>query len=45
MDEAIASGISLRNELAQHHKVLSPSDFGFHNAIKSDTGKIYFFGF
>jgi hypothetical protein len=27
------------------HRVLSPSDFGFHNALKDEAGKLWFFDF
>jgi hypothetical protein len=36
---------SLDLVLSQEHRILSPSDFGFHNAIQSADGKLWFFDF
>jgi hypothetical protein len=33
------------DDLAPRHRTLSPSDFGFHNALKQNTGKIVFLDF
>ncbi len=33
------------DDLAPGHRTLSPSDFGFHNALKQNTGKIVFLDF
>ena len=32
-------------DLAPRHRTLSPSDFGFHNALKQNTGEIIFLDF
>jgi len=40
-----AGGTSLERVLARHQSCLSPSDFGFHNALTSATGELVFFDF
>jgi len=42
---AECSGIEFAKELPNHKKTLSPSDFGFHNAIKQADGRIVFLDF
>jgi len=37
--------ISLTACLPQAQRLLSPSDFGFHNAVKDDYGRLYFLDF
>jgi len=37
--------IEFSRKLSQNNLVLSPSDFGFHNAIKDDLGNLYFYDF
>jgi len=39
------SGISPVSELSYDERTLSPSDFGFHNALRRDTGEIVFIDF
>ena len=39
------SGISSVSELSYDERTLSPSDFGFHNALRRDTGEIVFIDF
>ena len=39
------SGISSTSELSYDERTLSPSDFGFHNALRRDTGEIVFIDF
>ncbi len=39
------NGIGWEQELPQQHKTLSPSDFGFHNALRQPDGKIIFYDF
>ncbi|MFV1966435.1 MAG: aminoglycoside phosphotransferase family protein [Pirellulaceae bacterium] len=43
--EAARSGIDLRTELPAASRVLSPSDFGFHNALLDTSGALRFFDF
>ena len=38
-------GLTLDSEISQEDKCLSPSDFGFHNAILSVSGKLRFIDF
>ena len=40
-----AAGIGSDDVLAPHRRTLSPSDFGFHNAISSDAGPLVFVDF
>lgn len=39
------AGASLEVPLHMEHRVLSPSDFGFHNALKDESGRLWFFDF
>ena len=39
------SGISSVSELSNDERTLSPSDFGFHNALRRNTGEIVFIDF
>lgn len=39
------SGLTFEKELALEERTLSPSDFGFHNAIMKRDGRIVFFDF
>ena len=39
------TGLSLDEELADASRCLSPSDFGFHNAIMEPTGRVRFIDF
>jgi hypothetical protein len=39
------AGISLVSELSYDERTLSPSDFGFHNALRRNTGEIVFIDF
>jgi thiamine kinase-like enzyme len=43
--EAKRLGIGVDAVLRQEEKTLSPSDFGFHNALRSPDGKTYFIDF
>ncbi len=38
-------GLSFTDEIKQGDRVLSPSDFGFHNALRQEDGKIFFLDF
>lgn len=38
-------GIDITREIPQHARTLSPSDFGFHNAIRRDDGTLAFVDF
>ena len=40
-----ARGASLRDELPRSQRSLSPSDFGFHNALRRRDGSLVFFDF
>ena len=42
---SLAEAISIDLPLPQQDRCLSPSDFGFHNAIRSDAGDISFIDF
>ena len=42
---ATAAGIDLLQELAPSERCLSPSDFGFHNALLAPDGKLRFIDF
>jgi thiamine kinase-like enzyme len=44
-DEATASGIATTTEIAQADRRISPSDFGFHNALLADSGQLFFLDF
>jgi hypothetical protein len=39
------AGMSFENELSQSQRTLSPSDFGFHNALRHPEGGIFFLDF
>lgn len=43
--EAVASGVSFTQPLPSHALTLSPSDFGFHNAIRRGSGGLVFLDF
>jgi hypothetical protein len=43
--EARANGFSLEQELPPAERCLSPSDFGFHNALDDSSGRITFLDF
>lgn len=36
-------GGAWETELAPSHRILSPSDFGYHNALKTKSGRVVFF--
>ncbi len=38
-------GINWEEDLPLQHRTLSPSDFGFHNALRQEDGKIIFYDF
>ncbi len=38
-------GRAFQTDLPHDGRTLSPSDFGFHNALKTETGEIYFLDF
>jgi len=40
-----ATGISFTSDLDRQERTLSPSDFGFHNAVRRDDGSIVFLDF
>jgi thiamine kinase-like enzyme len=44
-NKLIEEGLPFDNEIGFEDKTLSPSDFGFHNAIKKDTEQIVFLDF
>ncbi len=43
--QAQKKGVDIDMELGKHEKILSPSDFGFHNAIKTNDGILFFIDF
>jgi phosphotransferase family enzyme len=43
--QAAAHGIAMEAPIAKHDRCLSPSDFGFHNAILADDGSLRFVDF
>jgi hypothetical protein len=45
LDDLEAAGIEPDRELARRHLALSPSDFGFHNAIRRGDGSLVFIDF
>lgn len=45
MREAFALGLDLHRPFTEDECCLSPSDFGFHNALASDDGKLVFVDF
>ncbi|MBI4963458.1 MAG: aminoglycoside phosphotransferase family protein [Desulfomonile tiedjei] len=44
-DEAGKIGIGFASRIGRDRQTLSPSDFGFHNALKTETGRIIFLDF
>ena len=44
-EQCAASGISLDTEIPLEQRTLSPSDFGFHNALRANDGRIVFLDF
>ena len=44
-EKSLETGVSLQETIALDKRTLSPSDFGFHNAIKKKDGKIVFCDF
>ena len=40
-----ASGRNFDTQIATHQRSLSPSDFGFHNALRDDGGRVVFLDF
>ena len=42
---ASAAGLDLRAELPAEQRCLSPSDFGFHNALLDADGRLFFYDF
>ncbi len=44
-DDAAGLGLSLETELAGDETVVSPSDFGFHNALVEESGRVVFTDF
>lgn len=40
-----AKGVSSTNEISSDERILSPSDFGFHNALVDQDGRLRFFDF
>lgn len=45
LSEAVTHGIEPKALLADQDRCISPSDFGFHNAIVTPTGKVLFIDF
>jgi hypothetical protein len=45
IDEAFDQGLNLDESLELSERCLSPSDFGFHNALITDSKRLYFFDF
>ncbi len=39
------AGISFQQCIGNNQKILSPSDFGFHNSMKNKNGELFFFDF
>jgi len=37
----VGAGLNLDAELAIEHRTLSPADFGFHNALRTDDGLVF----
>jgi len=44
-DEARAAGLSRSAEIPPADRTLSPSDFGFHNALRDEAGRLVFVDF
>jgi hypothetical protein len=42
---AAATGVNLDETLVDEQRCLSPSDFGFHNALQGTDGRVYFLDF
>jgi hypothetical protein len=45
LDDAAAAGIDVAEELPAGERCISPSDFGFHNALAEPNGRIRFIDF
>lgn len=45
LSQAVTLGIDPKAPLADRDRCISPSDFGFHNAIMSPAGRVYFIDF
>ena len=45
IDEASHQGLNLDESLKLSERCISPSDFGFHNALITDSKRLYFFDF
>ncbi|MBV9565684.1 MAG: aminoglycoside phosphotransferase family protein [Bradyrhizobium sp.] len=45
VDNAKAAGLAIDRPLASNQECLSPSDFGFHNALVDDDGRLTFLDF
>ena len=45
MARATMLGIALDQKIARHERIVSPSDFGFHNALANDNGELTFVDF
>jgi hypothetical protein len=43
--QAAGAGLDLSTPLAMGQRCISPSDFGFHNALREDTGAVRFLDF
>ncbi|MFA5166915.1 MAG: aminoglycoside phosphotransferase family protein [Candidatus Omnitrophota bacterium] len=43
--EASRTGTRMEEELLPDERIISPSDFGFHNSVIGDDGRFYFFDF
>ena len=41
----IGQGVSWEQELLEQYRTLSPSDFGFHNALRTPAGTMVFLDF
>ena len=45
LDQAVTLGIDPKSPLADRDRCISPSDFGFHNAIVAPAGQVFFIDF
>lgn len=45
LDSSIGADESYTEKLSKSERCISPSDFGFHNALSTDSGKLYFIDF
>ncbi len=45
LESTASLNMDLDKDMPANEKCLSPSDFGFHNALKNSSGEIYFFDF